>query len=212
MNTEPERDCSICPRLLAFRENNKQKFLCGFNGAVPSFGNLETAKLIIVGLAPGLKGANLSGRPFTGDYAGELLYSSLLKFGLANGAYASRSDDGLILNNTLITNAVRCVPPDNKPTGEEINSCNLFLKNTLQGAPKLKVIIALGKIAHDSCIRAQGLKLKDFPFLHGAVYKVTPDIVMISSYHCSRYNTNTKRLTTAMFENIFYQALQALKN
>lgn len=208
--SEPPQNCDICPRLLGFRTDNQTKLPRGFNGAVPSFGDIEAARLIIVGLAPGLNGANFTGRPFTGDYAGDLLYSTLLKFGFASGNYAARADDGLRLNETLITNAVRCVPPENKPTSEEINACRFFLKNLITQAPKVELIVTLGKIAHDSTVRALGDKVSKLPFGHGHTYQTGKGLTLISSYHCSRYNTNTGKLTTAMFEDIFKTARERI--
>ena len=173
-----------------------------FNGAVPSFGD-ERAKLLIVGLAPGLKGANQTGRPFTGDYAGDLLYATLLKFGFASGVYDARADDGLKLMNTMITNAVRCVPPQNKPVGSEIKTCRDFLLHRIQQLPSLKLIIVLGRIAHESVVATLEGKQKDYKFAHGVLHTLPSDHLLLDSYHCSRYNTNTGRLTTEMFEDVF---------
>lgn len=173
-----------------------------FNGAVPSFGD-ERAELLIVGLAPGLKGANQTGRPFTGDYAGDLLYATLLKFDFADGVYDARADDGLSLKNVMITNAVRCVPPQNKPIGEEIKTCRTFLKNRIDQLPKLKLMIVLGRIAHESVVATVGGKQKDFKFSHAGLHDLPSGHKMLDSYHCSRYNTNTGRLTTEMFEDVF---------
>jgi uracil-DNA glycosylase family 4 len=171
------------------------------NGPVNSFGS-EDAELLIVGLAPGVTGANRTARPFTGDYAGDLLYGTLLKFGWASGTYGARPDDGLKLTGAMITNAVRCVPPENKPVGAEINECRKYLVSRIDALPRLRVILALGKIAHDSTVRALGGKLKDHKFAHAAHYDLG-DVALFSSYHCSRYNTNTGRLTTEMFEDVF---------
>jgi len=168
---------------------------------VPSFG-VPTAQLLIVGLAPGLKGANRTGRPFTGDYAGDLLYSTLIQFGFAKGQFAARPDDGLELVNCLITNAVRCVPPENKPTPAEIAACRPFLINTIAAMPALRGILALGKISHDSVLRALGLPLSAYKFTHGAQHAIG-DLIVYDSYHCSRYNTNTGVLTTKMFQDVF---------
>jgi len=168
---------------------------------VPCFGDPE-AELLIVGLAPGVTGANRTGRPFTGDWAGDLLYATLDKFGFSNGAYDKHSGDGLTLKNCMITNAVRCVPPQNKPVGAEINNCRRFLAARLASLPRLKIVLSLGKISHDSVLRAAGVKLKDAPFGHAVSYRL-PDFTLMSSYHCSRYNTNTGRLTTEMFEGVF---------
>lgn len=180
-----------------------------FNGAVPSFGP-DSASLLIVGLAPGLKGANQTGRPFTGDYAGDLLYATLLKYGFATGDYLSHADDGLELKNAMITNAVRCVPPQNKPIGEEIKTCRNFLKNRLEQLPNLKLLIVLGRIAHESVVATFGGKQKDFKFAHGALHNMPTGHKVLDSYHCSRYNTNTGRLTKEMFEDIFETASQFL--
>jgi len=205
---EAPRDCPLCPRLVAYREAVRAKEPTWFNGAVPSFGS-DNAELLIVGLAPGVSGANRTGRPFTGDWAGNLLYATLDKFGFSKGTFAADPGDGLKLTGAMITNAVRCVPPENKPVGEEINTCRPFLKARLAALPKLKVILCLGKISHDSTLRALGLKLGPHPFGHGARYDVSVNgrpAVLLSSYHCSRYNTNTGRLTAAMFEDVFAEA------
>ncbi len=206
---EPAANCDLCPRLVEFREQNTKQFPTWFNGAVPSFGD-ENAELLIVGLAPGLRGANQTGRPFTGDYAGDLLYATLLKFGFAKGEYQSHPEDGLELINTLITNAVRCVPPQNKPIGAEIKTCRSFLINRMQALKKLKLIISLGRIAHESVIASKSLKQKDYKFVHGQPATLPDGKILLSSYHCSRYNTNTGRLTTEMFEDIFRAARKIL--
>lgn len=206
---EPTVDCSLCARLTEFRLNNQAEFPDWFNAPVPSFGS-ENAELLIVGLAPGLKGANKTGRPFTGDYAGDLLYQTLLKFNFASGSYKATPDDGLCLINTMITNAVRCVPPQNKPIGAEIKTCRNFLTAKLNNLQNLKVIIALGRIAHESVVLAVNSKQKNHPFGHGAISILPTGHTLIDSYHCSRYNTNTGRLTTEMFENIFTKATDAL--
>ena len=206
---EPPANCSLCPRLLSFREANSALNPTWFNGAVPSFGP-ENAELLIVGLAPGLKGANRTGRPFTGDYAGDLLYPTLKKFGFGKGTYKSSKDDGFKLINCMITNAVRCVPPQNKPIGEEINNCRSFFEARLNSLPNLKVILSLGRIAHDQVIRTIGAKLADFKFEHNKAHNLNSDMVMLNSYHCSRYNTNTGRLTTEMFEDVFEKAAKIL--
>ncbi len=200
---EPPYDCRACPRLAAYLDDLRVREPDWFNGPVPSFGD-EKATLLIVGLAPGVTGANRTARPFTGDYAGDLLYATLDKFGWSKGAYDARPDDGLKLTGAMITNAVRCVPPENKPVGAEINECRSFLEARIAALPRLKVIMALGKIAHDSTVRMFGAKLKDHSFGHGTRYDIG-DYVLISSYHCSRYNTNTRRLTAEMFENVFTQ-------
>jgi uracil-DNA glycosylase len=208
---EAPRDCRLCPRLVAYREAVQAKQPDWFNGAVPSFG-AEAAKLLIVGLAPGVTGANRTGRPFTGDWAGDLLYATLDKFGFSKGKFAADPNDGLVLTGAMITNAVRCVPPENKPIGEEINRCRPFLEARIAALPKLKVIVCLGKISHDSTLRALGLKVSAHPFGHGSRYEVSVNgrpVTLLSSYHCSRYNTNTGRLTAAMFEDVFAAAREA---
>lgn len=202
---DPAADCALCPRLTAFRHDQQRRAPDWFNGAVPSFGDAD-AWLLILGLAPGLKGANRTGRPFTGDYAGDLLYATLRQFGLASGQYHQRSDDGLRLEGCVISNAVRCVPPQNKPTGDEIARCQPFLEATIAGLPRLTHIIALGKIAHDAALRALGARLSHHPFRHGAQHRLD-GLVLADSYHCSRYNTNTGRLTPAMFEAVFAAVL-----
>jgi uracil-DNA glycosylase len=208
--TEPPHDCGVCPRLAAFRAVNAAAQPTWFNGPVPCFGE-SSALLLIVGLAPGLQGANRTGRPFTGDYAGDLLYATLLKFGFAKGTYDARPDDGLTLVDSMIANAVRCVPPQNKPTPEEITNCRPFFLARLEALPKLKCMLALGRIAHDQTLAALGLRKTDFPFAHGRRHDVKPGLVMFDSFHCSRYNTNTKRLTTEMFEDVFASVRDELK-
>jgi uracil-DNA glycosylase family 4 len=207
---EPPHDCPLCPRLVAFRQANRAKHPDWFNGPVPSFGPLD-ARIVIAGLAPGLQGANRTGRPFTGDWAGDLLYATLLKFGLAKGVYDERPDDGLELVNCRIANSVRCVPPQNKPEPSEIKTCRQFLISELDTLPKVKVIFALGKIAHDSVLTTLGAKISAHPFKHGVVYDVGR-FKLISSYHCSRYNTNTGRLTTEMFEKVVAKARELARS
>ncbi|MCD8570164.1 MAG: uracil-DNA glycosylase [Alphaproteobacteria bacterium] len=197
----PAHDCSLCPRLTSFRTENAHKFPDKHNAPVPSFGDMS-ASLLIVGLAPGLKGANFSGRPFTGDYAGDLLYGTLLKFGRAQGQYEARADDGLTLIDTRITNAVRCVPPQNKPETSEIKHCLDFLKTEIAAMPSLKAILTLGLVSHNAVIKVLGGKAASYKFAHGAVHDLG-GIRVFNSYHCSRYNTQTKRLTTEMFEAVF---------
>jgi uracil-DNA glycosylase family 4 len=197
----------LCPRLVSYRNDNAAAEPNWFNGAVPSFGS-EDARLLIVGLAPGRNGANRTGRPFTGDYAGDLLYATLLEFGYARGTYAARPDDGLRLQDCMITNAVRCVPPENKPTPEEISTCRPFFVARVAALPKLRVLLALGRIAHDQTLAALGLRKAAFPFAHGARHDLGPDAkgnsrVLYDSFHCSRYNTNTRRLTADMFRSVF---------
>ena len=200
---EPPADCPLCPRLVDFCAENESAYPDYFNGAVASFGH-EDARLLIVGLAPGLHGANKTARPFTGDYAGDLLYATLDKYGFCKGVYKADPDDGLALRGAMITNAVRCVPPQNKPVGAEIKACRPFLKARIDALPNLRAILCLGRIAHDSTIAALGLRAKDAPFGHGAVHGLRDDAArLFDSYHCSRYNTNTRRLTTEMFEDVF---------
>ncbi len=206
-NPEPPPDCRLCSRLAEFRDANRSAHPDWFNGPVPCFG-AKQAKLLIVGLAPGLQGANKTGRPFTGDWAGDLLYATLLKFGFAEGHYEARADDSLVLKEAMITNAVRCVPPQNKPVAAEITACRPFLAAQISALPGLRVIIALGRIAHDSTLRTLGIPLKDAPFGHNAHHRLKQHepLLLIDSYHCSRYNTNTRRLTTEMFEHVFESA------
>ncbi|MCJ9429191.1 uracil-DNA glycosylase [Kordiimonas marina] len=207
---EPAADCSLCPRLVEFREANQKAYPAFFNGAVPSFGK-EDAELLVVGLAPGLKGANQTGRPFTGDYAGDLLYKCLKQMGWAKGTYDRRPDDGFELVNTMVTNAVRCVPPQNKPVGSEINNCRPFLQARLAALPNLKVLLALGKIAHDTTIRTFGLRLASYPFGHEAVHPLPNGYILVDSYHCSRYNVNTNRLTEEMFMSALKACQKAMQ-
>ncbi len=203
---EPDRNCPLCPRLAAFRAEARAKEPGWHNAPVPSWGDLA-APLLIVGLAPGLRGANRTGRPFTGDWAGDLLYATLLEFGFATGVYDERPDDGLTLVGCRVTNAVRCVPPQNKPTPAEINTCRRFLSHAIDlGEPR--ALVALGRIAHESVLRALGARLVDFPFAHGAEHQIAHPVRgaplrLFDSYHCSRYNTNTGVLTEAMFRNVF---------
>jgi uracil-DNA glycosylase family 4 len=200
--SEPPRSCGLCPRLVAYRDANRQKAPQWFNGAVPSFGE-EDARLLIVGLAPGVNGANRTGRPFTGDYAGDLLYGSLIEFGFASGRYGARADDGLHLLDCMITNAVRCVPPENKPTPAEISACRPFLEARIASLPRLMAILALGRIAHDSTLAALGARKSLFSFAHGARHALPGGLTLFDSFHCSRYNTNTRKLTPAMFHAVF---------
>lgn len=204
---EPDHDCGQCPRLRRFIVDNRRLYPDWHNGPVPTFYPPEGAqavRLLIVGLAPGLRGANRTGRPFTGDYAGDLLYQTLCDHGLARGRFEARADDSLRLVSTAITNAVRCVPPENKPVGAEINTCRSFLSATIERLPALAAIVTLGKISHDSTVRALGGKLSAHPFGHGAQSTIGGPRIF-SSYHCSRYNTNTGRLTPAMFNGVFEQ-------
>ncbi|MEM9013829.1 MAG: uracil-DNA glycosylase [Pseudomonadota bacterium] len=199
----PPLNCNLCPRLSAFREDNQAQHPDWFNAPAPSFGP-KNAQLLIVGLAPGLQGANRTGRPFTGDYAGDLLYATLDTFGFSSGVYGARPDDGLELVDTMITNAVRCVPPKNKPVGAEIAACRPFLRNQIDALANLRAILCLGRIAHDSTLTALGVRKKDAPFGHGAAHHFPAfPFTLFDSYHCSRYNTNTGRLTKAMFHAVF---------
>jgi uracil-DNA glycosylase family 4 len=207
--TEPDRDCPLCPRLAAFRDEARRREPSWHNAPVASFGDAN-ARLLIVGLAPGLQGANRTGRPFTGDYAGDLLYSTLLDYGFASGQYRARPDDGLTLVDCRISNAVRCVPPQNKPLPAEINTCRSFLAATMATMPKLRSIVLLGRIAHDSTVKALGLKAAAAPFAHGAVH-AAGQIRLYDSYHCSRYNTNTGVLTPRMFRDVFARVRKDLE-
>ena len=198
----PDRDCPRCPRLVAFREESRVNWPDWHNAPVDSFGSLDAA-VLIVGLAPGLRGANRTSRPFTGDYAGQLLYPTLLKFGLATGDYAEDPNDGLSLVNCRVTNAVRCVPPQNKPTGAEINACRGYLIAEIDSMANLRVILALGTVSHASILRSAGLRQKDWKFGHGAFHELPNGLILANSYHCSRYNTTTGRLTEAMFHDVF---------
>ena len=198
---EPSRDCPLCPRLVAFRHLWREREPTWHNAPVPTFGD-PNGRALIAGLAPGLRGANRSGRPFTGDYAGELLYATLLKYGFAKGVYRADPADGLELIDIAIANGVRCVPPENKPTPEEIRTCRQFLMAEFAARPTLRAIVALGRIAHETTLRALALRLADHPFAHGAVHECG-NYRLYDSYHCSRYNTNTGVLTEAMFETVF---------
>jgi len=204
---QPPEDCPLCPRLCDFRHQNRRNFPGFFNDPVPSFGAID-APLLIVGLAPGLRGANRTGRPFTGDYAGDLLYGSLKRHGLARGDYQARADDGFELLGVRITNAVRCVPPENKPLPVEINTCRQFLIAELDAMSDLRAILALGQIAHTSIIQTLNLKRKDHAFGHGARHEHR-GLTILGSYHCSRYNTNTGVLTEAMFDHVMGEAKKA---
>jgi len=197
----PAENCPLCPRLVTYRLENRAKEPGWHNAPVPSFGALE-AELLVVGLAPGVRGANRTGRPFTGDYAGVLLYQTLIKYGFAKGSYQERPDDGLTLANCRITNAVRCVPPQNLPTPLEDKTCNNFLAAEFAAMPKLCAILTLGTVAHLMSLRALGVKPAAHKFAHGAVHQPTKHIRLFNSYHVSRYNTSTKRLNTEMFENV----------
>lgn len=205
---EPDRNCPLCPRLAEFRAQARAKEPAWHNSPVASFGE-SAARLLIVGLAPGLQGANRTGRPFTGDYAGDLLYATLLEYGFAKGLYQARPDDGLELVDCRISNAVRCVPPQNKPLPAEINTCRQFLIATIAAMPRLRAIVALGRIAHESTLKALGIRNAAAPFAHGAVHSAGA-VRLYDSYHCSRYNTNTRVLTPEMFRNVFTTVRQDL--
>ncbi|MDG5489605.1 uracil-DNA glycosylase [Sphingomonas sp. BGYR3] len=205
--TEPPHNCPRCPRLVDYREACRAEYPGWWNAPVQAFGDPD-AWLVIVGLAPGKHGANRTGRPFTGDYAGDLLFATLAKFGLSEGVYASRIDDGLTLNGAMIVNSVKCLPPQNKPTPEEIRACRPFLDGQVAALPNARVFIALGQIAHQSAVKVLGGKLPKAKFGHLAEHRMPDGRMLIDSYHCSRYNTNTGRLTAEMFEDVFARALE----
>jgi len=200
--TGPDRECPLCPRLVAYRQDNRAAFPDWHNAPVASFGDTD-ARLLIVGLAPGRRGANRTGRPFTGDHAGRVLYPTLLRFGFASGRFEARADDGLRLVDCRVTNAVRCVPPENKPTTAEIRTCRRFLEREMRSLPRLHTIVALGTIAHGAVLAAFGLTRSHWPFAHAARHLLPNGLVLADSYHCSRYNLNTGRLTEAMFQAVF---------
>ena len=199
--SEPSRDCALCPRLKDFREAQRAAHPDWFNAPVPVFGD-ESGELLIVGLAPGMQGANRTGRPFTGDYAGDLLYATLAEFGFSQGSFAARSDDGLTLHGALIANAVRCLPPQNKPLPAEIKACNPFLRTRINASPGLKSLVALGRVAHDAVLSALDARKSAHAFAHGAQHDLG-SLRLFDSYHCSRYNTNTRVLTPEMFRSAF---------
>ncbi|WP_422061077.1 uracil-DNA glycosylase [Sphingopyxis sp.] len=205
-DTEPPRDCPRCPRLVALRHVCQAEYPNWWNAPVPIFGDPD-AWLALAGLAPGKHGANRTGRPFTGDYAGDLLFATLAEFGLSRGVYDGRIDDGLTLDGAMIINSVKCLPPQNKPTPVEIATCRPFFETQLAALPKVQVVIALGRIAHDAVLRAAGVRLAACPFAHGAVHPLPGGRHLVDSYHCSRYNTNTGRLTPEMFAAVFRSAL-----
>jgi len=207
---EPARDCALCPRLAEYRGANNANWPDWHNAPVASFGPVD-ARLLIVGLAPGVRGANRTGRPFTGDFAGELLYPTIAEFGFGAGAFDARADDGFRMIDCRITNAVRCVPPENKPTTAEIAACNKFLKAEIDGLGSLRAILALGLIAHKAVLRALGLVAARYAFKHGAMHELPNGLVLANSYHCSRYNTNTGRLTEEMFRSVFRSLQEILK-
>jgi uracil-DNA glycosylase family 4 len=197
----PGANCPLCPRLVGYRDSNRAANPAWFNGAVPSFGSLG-ARFLVVGLAPGVRGANRTGRPFTGDFAGTLLYQTLIRFGFADGVYGADPADGVVLRDCRVTNAVRCVPPGNLPTPAEIGGCNPFLVRELAAMPALRVVLALGGVSHKAVLRARGLRASHVAFAHGAVHALLDGLVLVDSYHVSRLNTNTGRLTTSMFEAV----------
>jgi len=201
LRAEPDRNCPLCPRLAGFREAARAREPEWFNSPVPSFGDPD-GRLLIVGLAPGLQGANRTGRPFTGDFAGDLLYATLLEYGFAEGSYQARPDDGLTLIDCRISNAVRCVPPQNKPLPAEISTCRQFLSRATAEMPRLRAIVALGRVAHESILKVLGLRSSAAAFAHGAMHQASA-VKLYDSYHCSRYNTNPGVLTPKMFRNVF---------
>lgn len=209
-NAEAPRDCPLCPRLVIFRHECRDEHPDWWNAPVPAFGDPE-AWLVIVGLAPGKHGANRTGRPFTGDYAGELLYETLLKFGLAEGEYGADPTDGLKLKGAVILNAVKCLPPANKPEPGEIRTCRNYFEAALASLPKVRVLLALGQIAHVAAARALGLPPTTTKFGHAAEAKAADGRLLLSSYHCSRYNQNTGRLNRPMFEAVFERALSLIR-
>jgi uracil-DNA glycosylase family 4 len=204
----PGRDCPLCPRLVEYREANRKAWPDWHNAPVPSFGGLD-ARYLFIGLAPGLRGANWSGRPFTGDYAGDLLYSTLKAFGLAKGEYGARPDDGFELVDVRISNAVRCVPPENKPLPAEFAACRPFLVAEMAAMPNLQGLFAIGRNAHEAVLSVLGLRKAAYPFAHGAIHALPGGLVLADSYHCSRYNTNTGRLTGEMFHQAVRNLLDA---
>jgi len=207
----PARDCPLCPRLVEYRRANQAANPDWFNAPVPSFGPLD-ARLLIVGMAPGVKGANRTGRPFTGDHAGVLLYQTLLRFGFASGTYEARPDDGMTLQDCRVVNAVRCVPPANLPQPGEVRTCNQFLAAELQAMPNLRAILALGVLAHAAVVRACGLKPSRLPFRHGGIIPLPGNRLLAGSYHVSRYNTNTGVLTEAMFTAVIAEIAARLQH
>jgi uracil-DNA glycosylase family 4 len=209
-STAPSSDCALCPRLAGFRAENRLILPDGHNAPVPSFGPMD-APVLVIGLAPGLRGANFTGRPFTGDYAGDLLYSALLRFGLASGRYGASARDGLQPDLCRITNAVRCAPPQNKPTPQEITTCRCFLSAEISAMPCLRALLCLGRIAHDSTVRALGARAKAAPFSHGAIHRLPGGLTLYDSYHCSRYNTSTRVLTPEMFDAVFARLVEDLQ-
>jgi uracil-DNA glycosylase family 4 len=205
--TEPPRDCPLCPRLVAYREACRAEYPDWWNSPVHAFGD-PAARIAIIGLAPGKHGANRTGRPFTGDYAGDLLFSTLAQFGLTEGQYEGRIDDGLALRDIIIVNAVKCLPPQNKPTSEEARTCRRYLERQVATLPNARIFIALGQIAHQSAVKVLGGKLPKARFAHLAEHRMPDGRMLIDSYHCSRYNQNTGRLTAEMFAGVFARAME----
>ena len=205
----PQADCPLCPRLVAYRMANRAAHPDWHNSPVPSFGPLA-APLLILGMAPGMKGANRTGRPFTGDHAGMLLYETLLRFGLAKGEYRADPQDGLTLSNCRVVNAVRCVPPANLPEPAEVTTCNRFLAGELRGMPNVKMVLALGVLAHSALLKACGIPQSRVRFRHGAIHELPDGLLLANSYHVSRYNTSTGRLTREMFEAVMFEVLRRL--
>lgn len=195
---EPEKDCEKCPRLVAFRRDNKSQYPDYHNGAVQSFGD-KSGRLLVIGLAPGLQGANKSGRPFTGDSSGELLFETLTQMGFTRGVFGNHADDGFSLTDAMVTNAVCCVPPENRPTAQEALNCRPFLASRIEQMANLRVLFALGKVAHEAVLKTFELRLAEYPFGHGALHHLPGGLALVDSYHCSRYNLNTRRLTPNMF-------------
>jgi len=205
----PARDCPLCPRLVAYRDTNRAANPDWFNAPVPSFGPAD-APLLVVGLAPGVRGANCTGRPFTGDHAGLLLYATLLRFGLASGDYRADPADGLVLHGCRIANAVRCVPPANLPTPTEARTCNRFLAVELRAMPRLRAVLALGVLAHAAVLKARGIPVARVRFRHGDLHELPDGLLLADSYHVSRYNTNTGKLTEPMFQRVVASILERL--
>ena len=206
-DVEAPRDCPLCPRLVELRLKLRAEHPDWWNAPVPAFGD-PAAWLAIVGLAPGMWGANRTGRPFTGDHAGHLFFATLLKFGLATGTYSEDPDDSLRLAGVVILNSVKCLPPQNKPTPAEVATCRRYYEAALPLLPKVRVMVALGRIAHDNALKSAGLRLAEYPFAHCAEHRLPDGRILLDSYHCSRYNQNTGRLTPAMFEAVFALALE----
>ncbi len=213
MIPQPSPDCPLCPRLHAFLEEWRRREPSWHNAPVPPFlpAREDDVRLLIIGLAPGVRGANRTGRPFTGDYAGALLYSTLCEFGFATGKFEARPYDSLRLTDCGIVNAVRCVPPENKPVGAEISTCRTFLVRTIKGFANLRAVLALGSIAHQSTVRALGGRVAAHPFRHGGRHEIG-GVTLFSSYHCSRYNTNTGVLTEEMFVSVFKEMAAFLES